>query len=65
MPELSGMETFSILKSIEQTKDIPVVLLTASFKEGENFSAQSLHYIMKPIQREDVFKFVKQYLKKE
>jgi len=56
MPEISGFELIEYLSSIEQTKDIPVILITAIYddiafiKKGYNCGA--VDYISKPIDDE-------------
>ena len=51
MPEMSGYEAIKILKSKEQTKDIPVIFLTAKTESGdelEGLSLGAIDYITKP-----------------
>ncbi|MCL2801466.1 MAG: response regulator [Treponema sp.] len=51
MPEMDGFEAIKILKSKPDTKDIPVVFLTASTVSGDRFEGLSLgavDYISKP-----------------
>jgi putative two-component system response regulator len=53
MPEMNGYEAIKILKSKPQTKDIPVVFLTArteSDDELEGLSLGAIDYIVKPFQ---------------
>jgi putative two-component system response regulator len=53
MPEMNGHEAIKILKSKPQTKDIPVVFLTArtdSDDELEGLSLGAIDYIVKPFQ---------------
>jgi len=53
MPEIDGYETIKILKSKTQTKDIPIIFLTArteSDSELEGLSLGAIDYITKPIQ---------------
>ena len=53
MPEMNGLETIKILKSKQQTKDIPVIFLTArteSDDELEWLSLGAVDYITKPFQ---------------
>lgn len=52
MPEMSGFDVCSILKTNPLTKDIPVVLLTGSGKTGDIDKAYSYgvtDYLLKPI----------------
>ncbi|MCL2765387.1 MAG: response regulator [Treponema sp.] len=51
MPEMDGFEAIKILKSGDETKNIPVVFLTASTVSGDRFEGLSLgaaDYISKP-----------------
>jgi putative two-component system response regulator len=53
MPEMNGYEAIKILKSKPQTKDIPVIFLTArteSDDELEGLSLGAIDYIIKPFQ---------------
>jgi len=53
MPEMNGYEAIKILKSKPQTKDIPVIFLTArtdSDDELEGLSLGAIDYIVKPFQ---------------
>jgi putative two-component system response regulator len=52
MPEMDGYEVCEILKSQEETKDIPIVFLTAKSQEDDETKGLSLgavDYIAKPI----------------
>jgi len=51
MPEMNGYEAIKILKSNPQTKDIPVIFLTAKYEsndELEGLSLGAIDYIIKP-----------------
>jgi len=51
MPELSGYETIQILKNKEETKNIPVIFLTAQSNvesELKGLSLRAMDYIIKP-----------------
>jgi CheY-like chemotaxis protein len=51
MPEMNGYEAIKILKSNQETKDIPVIFLTAkneSEDELEGLSLGAIDYITKP-----------------
>jgi len=53
MPEMNGYEAIKVLKSKRQTKDIPVIFLTArtdSDDELEGLSLGAIDYIVKPFQ---------------
>lgn len=52
MPKKSGIEVLSVIKSDEQLRKIPVVMLTTSKKEEEIVSAHNLgasSYVTKPV----------------
>ena len=53
MPEMDGYEAIKILKSKPETKDIPVIFLTAKNESGdelEGLSLGAIDYITKPFQ---------------
>jgi class 3 adenylate cyclase len=53
MPEMDGYEAIKILKSKPQTKDIPIIFLTAKTESGDEIAGLSLgaiDYITKPFQ---------------
>jgi putative two-component system response regulator len=53
MPEMSGYEAIKILKSRPETRDIPVIFLTAKTESGdelEGLSLGAIDYITKPFQ---------------
>jgi len=54
MPEMDGYETADLLQSIEKTKDIPVIFITALSKEKEyisrGYESGAVDYIPKPIE---------------
>jgi PAS domain S-box-containing protein len=52
MPAMSGIETTRTLKSIKQTKHIPVIMITASDNKQdilESFEAGATDYVKKPV----------------
>ena len=53
MPEMNGIETIKHLKSLESTKDIPVIMCTGKMTTSENLKtameAGAVDYIRKPI----------------
>ena len=54
MPEMDGYEATRLIKNDPETKDIPVVVLTASAMKGENRKVEDLRvngYLQKPIAR--------------
>jgi two-component system, sensor histidine kinase and response regulator len=62
MPELDGYETCKRLKSNEQTKDIPIIFITAKAEHEDivkGFELGAVDYIIKPFQHEEVLFRVK------
>jgi DNA-binding response OmpR family regulator len=67
MPGIDGFETCRRLKAQENTKDIPVIFLTArSELEGvlEGFLAGGIDYISKPFQKEEVLIRIRTHLER-
>lgn len=65
MPGLDGFETCQRLKSSRQTKDIPVIFMTALAEASDKvkgFQVGGVDYITKPIQHEEVLARVKTHL---
>jgi len=65
MPEMDGFETCIRIKKLSNTKDIPIIFLTAktdieSIKKG--FEVGGLDYITKPFNREELLARVKTHL---
>ncbi len=57
MPGIDGFETCKILKSGEETRDIPVIFMTAladTLDKVKGFQLGATDYITKPIQHEEV-----------
>jgi len=66
MPEMDGYEACRNLKENEQTKDIPVIFITAMKEEGnevKGFDLGAVDYITKPFQAAIVMARVKTQLK--
>ena len=66
MPEMDGYEACKNLKENEQTKDIPVIFITAMKEEGneaKGFDLGAMDYITKPFQAAIVIARVKAQLK--
>lgn len=65
MPEMDGFEVCKILKEDEQTRDIPVIFLTAR-SETENvvkgFELGAVDYVTKPFQTEELLARVKTHI---
>ena len=65
MPEMDGYEVCTILKSSEETKNIPVIFLTAktnTIDEQKGFEIGAVDYITKPISPAIVMARVKTHL---
>jgi len=66
MPEMSGFEVAKFLQMNEQTKHIPIIFLTAAFKEEEfeyqGFEIGAIDYFLKPIQKHKFFNKIKLYV---
>ncbi len=65
MPDMNGFETCEILKSETETRDIPVIFMTALADTEEKikgFSLGAADYITKPFQHEEVLARIKTHL---
>ncbi|RKZ79901.1 MAG: hypothetical protein DRR19_24345 [Candidatus Parabeggiatoa sp. nov. 1] len=65
MPQMDGYEVCECLKSYEQTKDIPIIFVSAlseTFDKVKAFSVGGVDYITKPFQAEEVLARVKTHL---
>lgn len=59
MPEMDGYETIRRLKGLPETKDIPVILFTASYTTDIEVKAKQLgafDYVVKPFEPADLIK---------
>ncbi len=66
MPEVDGMEVCRLLREREETRDVPVIFITArSTKEGKiaGFKAGGDDYITKPIDLDETFARIKTQLR--
>ncbi|MDZ8027174.1 MAG: sensor histidine kinase [Nostoc sp. SerVER01] len=66
MPDIDGLETCRQLKANPQTKDIPVIFMTAlsdTINKVEGFQVGAVDYITKPFQLAEVMSRVKLHLK--
>jgi signal transduction histidine kinase len=66
MPEIDGFETCRQLKAKPETKDIPVIFMTAlsdTENKVEGFQLGAVDYITKPFQQEEVLARLKLHLK--
>ena len=65
LPEMNGIEAFKRIRQNESTKDIPIVVLTASAMKGEKEKIMSYGfdgYITKPIEEKIFFNTINQVL---
>ena len=65
MPEMNGYEVCERLKADEQTRDIPIIFISALDETGdkvEAFTVGGVDYITKPFQLEEVLARVKTHL---
>lgn len=69
MPVMDGYEACRRLKEMPQTKDIPVILFTASYAkstvEDKVKELGAFDYIMKPFDPEELLKKISQALRKK
>jgi CheY-like chemotaxis protein len=67
MPKMTGYEACAKLKEIEETKDIPVIFLSAKGQESEiqkGLSAGAEEYILKPFAPDELVNQVRGVLKR-
>lgn len=65
MPEMDGFEVFQELQQNTDTKNIPIVVLTARSQRFDKEKAQELgisHYIVKPFEQAELEKTVEKLL---
>jgi DNA-binding response OmpR family regulator len=61
MPKMDGLEVLAALKAEPQTKEIPVVMLTAKSSDADLWSgweAGADYYITKPFDLEELLRFI-------
>jgi CheY-like chemotaxis protein len=66
LPKKSGLEVLSDVKSHEDLKSIPVVIMTASEAEEDKLSCDSLRvdgYVVKPVNMDKFLELVRQLKK--
>jgi len=54
MPEMSGLEALKILKASSKTKDIPVIMLTASESTEAAFDGGATDFVQKPFNKSEL-----------
>lgn len=67
MPKIDGLQTLLTIRDVEQTKDIPVVMLTSSIERDDmekaiKFGANG--YLIKPVDIENLLSLVRTHLNK-
>jgi PAS domain S-box-containing protein len=65
MPEMDGYEVCKLLKASEQTRDIPVIFISASgelIDKVKGFNVGGVDYITKPFQAEEVLARIETHL---
>ncbi len=66
MPVMDGFETATFLKKNKKTKDIPIIFLTAAFKEEEfqkkGFEVGAVDYLTKPINNHQLINKLRLYI---
>ena len=66
MPRMTGFQACEKLKTIESTKDIPVIFLSAKGQESEiatGLQAGAADYLLKPFAPDELIKTIKRVLK--
>ncbi len=65
MPKMDGFEIATILKSSKDTMEIPIIFLTAVFKEEEfinkGYNIGALDYLTKPIDNNKLLEILRLY----
>lgn len=65
MPEMDGIEALRILRSKEETKDIPVIMVTTKSEEARVATCYKLgcaDYVTKPVDKTDLLTKVQKHL---
>ena len=65
MPKMDGWKTLASLREKEETRDIPVVMLTARSDTEALLKSEHAHavdYFIKPINLEELAVFIKRYI---
>ena len=65
MPDMDGFETYNRLKARAETKDIPVIFMTAlsqTEKKVKGFNLGAVDYVTRPLQHEEVIARVTTHL---
>lgn len=65
MPKMDGYKVLSKLRQAAQTKNIPVIMLTAKGESQSIFKAHDLgstDYIIKPFEQEELLELINKYI---
>ena len=65
MPNMDGWSVLRMLRENDQTKKVPVIMLTAQGETSSHFKAQSLDatdYFVKPFEGKELLTFVEKYI---
>jgi len=62
MPEMGGIECTRILKSDQETKNIPIVIVTSTDKKEESFKAGADDFMQKPIDERAFLDAIKKFV---
>lgn len=66
MPEMDGYTAIKILKEDDNTRKIPVIILTCKEKMNDLFNTEGIiDYIIKPYKKEKLFQSIKKALGEE
>jgi len=63
MPEMDGIQALEIIRAIEATRDIPVLMLTASESTGDAYDLGANDFIQKPFNKSELLARVNTSLK--
>lgn len=62
MPVMDGVTAADILKTSEKTKHIPIVAVSASFRESESYKRLFNDFLLKPVELARLFEILRKYL---
>ena len=62
MPDISGFDVTTVLKSDEETKDIPVLILSVVEDKNKAYKLGANDYLTKPIKKKELFTRINQLL---
>lgn len=67
MPKIDGLETCQVLKSSDELKDIPIIILSSKdgvFDKARGSMVGANDYLTKPFKKHEIINMVKQYTEK-